>query len=306
MPDVVVDAHHHLWVRSRTPQPWIDPVTMAAIDADFTTDDLPAADHGVRATVVVQSADLWAETAEMIAVAASDAGRAAGIAGVVGWADLFAPDLGERLAALRAGPGGARMVGVRTQVQAETDPDYLDRADVRAGIAAVGAAGLGFDLVIRHDQIASAAALATALPHVRFVLDHLGKPPLSAASADPDALADWRRHLAALAACPNVTAKISGLVTEADWERWRAADLRPVVDHALEVFGPSRLMFGSDWPVCLLATDYGTWLDVVDRLLADLTASERADVLAGTALRTYGLDLPALPETTTPTEEQHL
>ncbi len=305
MPDVVVDAHHHLWVRARTPQPWIDPVTMAAIDADFMTEDLPASAHGVTATVVVQSADLWAETDELIAVAASDAGRAAGIAGVVGWADLFAPDLAERLAALRAGSGSGGLVGVRTQVQAEADPGYLDRADVRAGIATVGAAGLVFDLVIRHDQVAACAALAAALPDVRFVLDHLGKPPLAAAVADPGALDTWRRDLAALAVCPNVTAKVSGLVTEADWDRWRPADLRPAVEHALDVFGPSRLMFGSDWPVSLLAIDYGMWLEVVHELLSDLAADERADVLAGTAARTYSLDLPAFvqPTTTHPTEE---
>jgi L-fuconolactonase len=265
MSDVVVDAHHHLWVRARTPQDWVDPATMAAIDADFPVEDVPAAAHGVVATVVVQTASRWDETADLLATAASPAGRAARIAGVVGWADLCAPDLAARIDALRAGPGGDRLVGIRTMVQAETDPGYLDRPDVRAGIATIAAAGLPFDLVVRHDQLAACARLA---------------------------------------ARPNVVAKLSGLVTEARWDAWTPADLRPVADHALDVFGPDRLMFGSDWPVSLLATDYARWLAVARELLAPLPDADRAAVLAGTARRVYGLDLVAARPVTTP-EEDH-
>jgi L-fuconolactonase len=310
MSDVVVDAHHHLWVRARTPQDWVDPTTMAAIDADFPVEDVPAAAHGVVATVVVQTASRWDETADLLATAASPAGRAARIAGVVGWADLCAPDLAARIDALRAGPGGDRLVGIRTMVQAETDPGYLDRPDVRAGIATIAAAGLPFDLVVRHDQLAACARLAAALPAARFVLDHLGKPPIAAASpgpgtsGDPAALDAWRRDLATLAARPNVVAKLSGLVTEARWDAWTPADLRPVADHALDVFGPDRLMFGSDWPVSLLATDYARWLAVARELLAPLPDADRAAVLAGTARRVYGLDLVAARPVTTP-EEDH-
>jgi L-fuconolactonase len=287
----VVDAHHHLWVRSRTPQHWVDPVTMAAIDADFTPADLPAAAHGVSATVVVQSANLWSESRELLAIAGSDAGRAAAIRGVVAWADILDPDVGDRVAELRSGPGGGALVGIRTQVQAEQDPAYLDRDDVRRGITAAcsaGAAhpGLVFDLVVRADQLAACARLAAALPDVAFVLDHLGKPRLGAAGAD---LAAWKRGLADLAAHPNVTAKLSGLVTEARWDAWRPDDLRPAVDHALDVFGPERLMFGSDWPVCLLASDYGEWLATLGDLLAGLRPDEAAAVWAGTARRVYQL-----------------
>lgn len=310
MSDVVVDAHHHLWVRARTPQDWVDPATMAPLDADFPVQDVPAAAHGVAATVVVQTVSRWDETVDLLATAGSPAGRDARLAGVVGWADLFAPDLSERLDALRAGPGGDRLVGIRTMVQAEVDPAYLDRDDVRAGIAAVAAAGLPFDLVVRHDQVAACARLAAALPDARFVLDHLGKPPIAAASpgpgtpGDPRALDAWRRDLAVLAARPNVVAKLSGLVTEARWDalggRWSVADLRPAADHALDVFGPDRLMFGSDWPVCLLASGYGRWLDTCRELLAPLGDADRAAVLAGTAARTYGLDVAA--EAATPTD----
>jgi L-fuconolactonase len=292
----VVDAHHHLWVRARTPQGWIDPVTMAAIDADFTPADLPAAAHGVSATVVVQSADLWSESRELLAIAASDEGRAARIRGVVAWADILDPGVGDHVAALRSGPGGGALVGIRTQVQAEPDPAYLDRDDVRRGIAAAcsagaaGTAGLVFDLVVRADQLPACARLAAALPEVSFVLDHLGKPRLGGAADAGTDLAAWRRGLAARAPRPNVTAKLSGLVTEARWDAWEADDLRPAVDHALEVFGPERLMFGSDWPVCLLASDYGGWLDTLGDLLAGLDPDEAAAVWAGTARRVYQLE----------------
>ncbi|MFC8599954.1 amidohydrolase family protein [Isoptericola sp. NPDC057191] len=301
MSDVVVDAHHHLWVRARTPQDWIDPRTMAAIDADFTPADLPAAAHGVDATVVVQTASSWSDTDDLLEVASSAEGRAARVAGVVGWADLFAPDLEDRLAALRERPGGDRLVGIRTMVQAEPD-DYLDRPDVHAGIAAVGAAGLPFDLVVRADQLPACARLAAALPDVRFVLDHLAKPQVAATMpdaegrpGDPAALDVWRRDLAALAARPNVVAKLSGLVTEARWDTWTPADLRPVADHALHVFGPDRLLLGSDWPVCLLASGYGRWLAAADELLSGLAPAERAAVRGRTAVTVYGLDVGPAP-----------
>lgn len=290
----VVDAHHHLWVRSRTPQDWIDPATMAAIDADFTPADLPAAAHGATATVVVQSASLWSESRELLGVAASEEGRAARIAGVVAWADILGADVTDRVAELRSGPGGGALVGLRTQVQAEADPAYLDRADVRRGIAAACSArpgGLVFDLVVRADQVPACARLAAALPEVSFVLDHLGKPPLDATrTARGTGLTAWKHDLADLAACPNVTAKLSGLVTEGRWRGWHADDLRPAVDHALDVFGPDRLMFGSDWPVCLLASDYGRWMTTLGDLLAGLSPHEAAAVWSGTARRVYQLE----------------
>jgi L-fuconolactonase len=291
----IVDAHHHLWVRARTPQDWIDPTTMSRIDADFTPADLPAARLGVRQTVVVQSASLWSESAELLELAASPAGAEAGVRGVVAWADLLAPDLVDRLAALRSGPGGAHLVGIRSMLQSEPDPGYLDRPDVRRGIAAVGQAGLVFDLVLRDHQLAAAGRLVAALPDVPFVLDHLGKPRLD----EPGRLTGWRRDLAALADAPNVTAKLSGLVTEARWDAWTVDDLRPAVDHALAVFGPRRLMFGSDWPVCLLASGYEHWLAAVAELVEPLTPAERSAVWAGTARRVYG---PALTDSH-PTEE---
>ncbi|MEV0720146.1 amidohydrolase family protein, partial [Asanoa sp. NPDC050611] len=177
------------------------------------------------------------------------------------------------------------LVGIRAPVQGE-EQDYLDRADVRAGLATIGAAGLAFDLVVRVDQLPSAARAAAALPDVRFVLDHLGKPRITAGA---EGLAEWRAAIAPLAACPNATAKVSGLVTEADWRRWTVDDLRPYVAGALEFFGPDRLMLGSDWPVCLLAGTYGVVRSALLDALGVLSETERAAILGDTATRVYRL-----------------
>ncbi|MBQ1048115.1 amidohydrolase family protein [Micromonospora sp. C51] len=278
----IVDAHHHLWVRARHPQPWIDPVTMAAIDADFELADLAplARAAGVTSTVVVQSIASARETVDLLRVAADDVL----VGGVVGWVDLTADDVADRLDRLRAAPGGQRLVGIRHLVQSETDPAYLDRPDVRRGIAAVGAAGLVFDLLVRQHQLPMAARLAQDLPEVSFVLDHLGKPALGTPEFD-----DWKRDLRALAEAANTTAKVSGLTTEVPRSPWSTADLRPAVDHALDVFGPQRLMFGSDWPVCLLASSYPRWIEAVTELLGDLDPTDRAAFWEGTARRSYRL-----------------
>ncbi|MFG1869384.1 amidohydrolase family protein [Micromonospora arborensis] len=279
----IVDAHHHLWVRARHPQPWIDPHTMAAIDDDFTPIDLaPAARAaGVTQTVVVQSVAVRTETPELLGIAADDPL----IAGVVGWVDLTADDVGDRLDRLRAARGGDWLVGIRHLVQSEPDPEYLDRPDVRRGIAAVGAAGLAFDLLVRDHQLPAATRLVRDLPRMRFVLDHLGKPSLGHGG-----LGDWPRDLRALAAEPNTTAKLSGLVTEVGAPSWTTADVRPAVEHAIDVFGPNRLMFGSDWPVCLLATSYTRWVEALTDLLDPLSDDERAAIWGRTARRAYRLE----------------
>jgi L-fuconolactonase len=252
-PDAIVDAHHHLWHRSQRPQPWIDPKTMAAIDRDFDVADLASAARaaGVAQTVLVQSTASTGETIDLLDIAA-DSNL---IGGVVGWVDLSAENVAERLDQLLTAPGGDQLVGIRHTVQDEPDPAFLDRTDIRRGIAAVRDAGLVFDLLIRDHQLPAAARLVRDLPSVAFVLDHLAKPALAHGELD-----GWARNLSSLARLPNVAAKLSGLATEATWTSWKPADLRPAVLHALVTFGPQRLMFGSDWPVCLLASSYERWV----------------------------------------------
>ena len=279
-----VDAHHHLWDLAVRHHAWIDPDRMSRIHRDFSTVDLAAAvaGTGVDRTVVVQSVAVAAETAELLAVAAADDL----VAGVVGWVDLTDPAVADRLAELVAGPGGDRLVGIRHLVQAEPDPRWLCRPDVRRGLAAVEAAGLAYDLLVFPHQLPAATEAARALSDLRLVLDHLGKPPIAAGALEP-----WAGLLRRLAAEPGVTVKLSGMVTEASSSGWTVEDLRPFADSALNAFGPDRTMFGSDWPVCLLAADgYADVLAAADALTAGLSAGERAAVFGGTADRVYGLD----------------
>ena len=284
----IVDAHHHVWDLSVRDQDWISGDALAPLRRDFTLADLApeARAAGVTATVLVQTITVPEETPEFLALAAdSDL-----VAGVVGWTDLTAPDIAETLAGLRAGPGGEYLVGIRHQVQSEPDPRWLVRPDVLHGLSAVAEAGLVYDLVVKPHQLAAAAAAAERLPDLTFVLDHIGKPPIASGSLDP-----WAEETRRLATLPNTRCKLSGLVTEADWGSWTTQDLKPYADTVLDAFGPDRLMFGSDWPVCKLAADYAEVIAATRELTAGLTPAERHQVFTGTAARTYGLTVTGSP-----------
>ncbi|WP_169985135.1 amidohydrolase [Microbispora sp. H10836] len=280
----MVDAHHHLWELSRRPQTWLDPPKMARIRRDFTASDYAAvaAEARIGSSVLVQVLPDAEETREFLALAA----RSDTVAAVVGWADLTRPDLAAELAALAASPGGELLRGIRHLVQGESDPRWLARDDVREGLRQVAAAGLVYDLLVLPHQLPAAIETVRALPELAFVLDHLAKPPVASGELEP-----WAGLVRELAAEPNVTAKLSGLITEAAWDDWDAARLRPYADVALDAFGPGRLMFGSDWPVCLLAGALPLWAETVRALLTDagLSAAERDAVFRGTAERVYRL-----------------
>jgi L-fuconolactonase len=276
----VLDAHVHVWDLAVRPQPWTD--GLAALQRSFGLDDVAAdlraaGQHGVIAVQTVTSA---AETRELLALAAAQPL----VAGVVGWADLSRPDAAGQLAAARAGPGAQALVAVRHQLQEEPDPGWLARPQVRDGLRAVAAAGLAYDVVISPHQLPLVTETVAALPQVRFVLDHAGKPPIAAGG-----LPAWRADLRALAALPNVAVKLSGLVTEADWDSWTPGQLAPVMEYVLDRFGPARTMFGSDWPVCLLAASYAEVVAAVTPVLDGLSTAERADVRGGTARAWYRL-----------------
>ena len=276
----VIDAHHHVWDLAVRDQPWLSGADMAAIRRTFTVDDLrPAAQAaGVDATVLVQTVMVAAETPEMLALAAADPL----VAGVVGWTDLASPAIADELARLAAGPGGSGLVGIRHQVQEEPDPDWLRRPDVIRGLRAVAAAGLAYDLVILPHQLPAATYAAAAVPGLTLVLDHAAKPPVGGD------LAAWAAAVREFAARPNTTCKLSGLVTEAG-PGWTADRIAPFADRLLDCFGPERLMFGSDWPVCLLSSDYAGVMALSRSLTAGLSAAERAAVFGATAVRAYRL-----------------
>ncbi|MGI5447583.1 amidohydrolase family protein [Streptomyces sp. CA-243310] len=278
----IIDAHHHVWDLTVRPQPWITGEALAPLARTFSADELTAEARavGVVGTILVQTVCLPEETPEMLALAAgSDL-----IAGVVGWVDLSAPDVAGTIAALRERLGGDRLVGIRHQVQEEPDANWLLRPDVQRGLTAVSAAGLAYDLVVTPRQIAAAVTAAARLTGLTFVLDHLGKPPLATG-----ALAPWSDDLRRLAALPNTVCKLSGLVTEAAPGTWRIEDLKPYADTVLAAFGPHRLLFGSDWPVCTLQADYATVVRTAEVLTDSLVPGEQDAVFRRNAIRVYGL-----------------
>jgi L-fuconolactonase len=277
----VVDAHHHVWDLAVRDQPWLSGAGMAAIRRTFTLDDLrPAARAaGVGATVLVQTVTVAAETPELLALAAADPL----VAGVVGWTDLTSPAIAGELARLAAGPGGRGLAGIRHQVQSEPDPDWLRRPDVIRGLRAVAAAGLGYDLVILPHQLPAAAYAAAAVPGLTLILDHAGKPRI----ADGD-LGAWAAAVRDLAALPNTMCKLSGLVTEAPRGTGPRA-FAAVADVVLGAIGADRVMFGSDWAVCLLASDYTGVMALARSLTAGLSLGERTAVFGATAARAYRL-----------------
>ncbi|MFF3750596.1 amidohydrolase family protein [Streptomyces sp. NPDC002018] len=295
-----IDAHHHLWDLDVRDQPWTRDVP--ALRRTFTAEELrPALDrNAIDATVVVQTIAVPEETPELLALASSDPY----VRAVVGWTSLTAPDVTDRLAELRELPGGAALVGIRHGIQDEADPRWPERPEVRRGIEAVGAAGLVYDLLVRPDQLPAAVRTVRELPDVRFVLDHAGNPVVG-----PDGLEPWTALLTALADCPNVAVKLSGLVTRAGaapahpprpytdilhtdalhTDILHTDTLRPYTDVLLATVGPGRLLYGSDWPVCLLAAGYDDVLATAQALTGDLGADEREAVFGGTAARWYGI-----------------
>lgn len=282
----LVDAHHHVWDLEVRPQPWLEEPAHEPIRRSFTAHALrsaatrPIAGRRLTSTVVVQCIASVPETRDLLALADSDPL----IGAVVGWADLSSPAIGDVLDDLRTGNAGGYLRAVRHVVQGESDPNWLQRPDVERGLRAVGERGLGYDVLIGPHQLPQAIRLAQRFPELPLVLDHAGKPPIARGE-----LADWEQQVRTLARHSQVRCKVSGLITEADHEKWTVDDIRPVWDVLLSSFGPDRLMFGSDWPVANLAGGWNRWAATVEELLDGCSGSEIHAVLAGTATTFYRL-----------------
>ncbi len=276
-----VDAHHHLWDLRRRPQPWTEslPRLQRSFAFEELEPDLLAA--GIDATVLVHTVASFDETLEMLALAAARPR----IAGVVGWFDLSSPQLAGQIEQARLAPGGRYLVGARHQLQVEPDPDWLTRSQVRQGLRTLAAYDLAYDVVVSAHQLPLVIDTVRALPEVRFILDHAGKPPI--AQGD---LSAWQLHMARLSRSANIAVKLSGLVTEADWTQWTVEQLRPVAAGVLDNFGAHRTMFGSDWPVCQLAASYAQVAAASQELVAHLGGDEQDAVWGGTARHWYHLD----------------
>ena len=278
---MIIDAHQHFWSAPLDRYPWMTD-DLARIRRPFGPQDLAPLlkSNGVDRTVVVQARMDAEETRELLDLAAKNTF----VAGVVGWVNLTDLDVSARLRELRSGPSGSKLVGIRHQVQDEEDPDWLLRVDVQRGIAAVGNEDLAYDLLVTTRELPAALETVRRLPQVRFVVDHLAKPPIRGGDVNA-----WERGMRGLAELPNVSCKLSGMVTEADWAGWRPEQLRPFVRHVLEWFGPQRGIFGSDWPVCLLAASYGQVVSALDFCLKGLGAAEVAAIMGDNARRCYRL-----------------
>ena len=282
---MIIDAHHHIWDPDTGDYPWMTGEA-ASLKRVFSPTDLRCALQGtdVTATVLVQTWHSLQETRDFLrTAAATDL-----IAGVVGWVDLTDPAVADAIAALQQGPHGEYLVGLRHLVHDEPDADWLLRPDVQRGLAAVQAAGLTYDLLVRPRELPAAIATVRAFPGLRFVVDHIAKPDIKSRTTEP-----WRSLMRQFREHRNhVWCKLSGMATEADRQHWQAPDLAPYIATALEVFGPDRCMYGSDWPVSNLAGPYPRILEALQANLEALTEPERTDVLAHSAIAAYRLALP--------------
>ena len=275
-----IDTHVHFWDPRVMAYPWLAEVP--AIAGPHTPAGLHA-EAGPRLPekiVFVECGASWLDEVKWVERLAATEPRLAGIVAkcMVNEGATTAANLAE----LKKHP---LVRGVRHLIQHEPDPGFCARPEFIAGVQAVGAAGLSFDLCCFHHQLPAVIRLVRACPGTRFILDHFGKPGIRAGLLEP-----WRGHLRELAALPNVDCKLSGLITEADHAAWRPADLGSYVDHALAVFGPGRLLFGGDWPVAKLAATYPRWLDTARELVSHLPSADQDAIFRRNALRAYRLD----------------
>lgn len=281
MTALLLDAHAHVWDLHRTPQPWIEPASMAAIHRNFTLADLEEAYRSshIAGGIVVQSSHSLQETRDLLALVSASAI----VRGVVGWVDL-ADDVSRQVANHSAGMSRPGLVGIRHLIHQEPDHRWLTRAAVARGLDALGQLRLPFDLVIRHEQLPLATQVVREHPGTRFVLDHLANPPAGAG------FSRWANDLEAIARCENVSAKLSGLVSRPELSDWTFRDVEPALREALQLFGPSRLLFGTDWPLVKLAGGIPGWIDAVSLATSDLSQAERDGIFFQNARELYGLD----------------
>jgi L-fuconolactonase len=275
---MTIDSHHHFWRYNTDEFGWIDDA-MASIRRDFLPPHLQAeiAAVGIDGVISVQARQSLAETEWLLQLAAHNDF----IKGVVGWVPLIAPDVRTVLERFAAQP---KLRAVRHVLQGEPDERYLLRADFNAGIRALREFDLRYDILIFERHLPQTIEFVDQHPSQTFILDHIAKPKIGLNELSP-----WREEITRLAERPNVYCKLSGMVTEADYTRWTDEQLQPYLDTVLEAFGPHRLMFGTDWPVCLVAASYSRWLEVIHEFISELSPTEQARIMGGTAAEAYGL-----------------
>lgn len=273
-----IDSHQHFWKYNPIEYGWIDD-TMAVLRQDFLPDDLASelAMSGLDGSVAVQARQSLEETEWLLDL--SDKHDI--IKGVVGWVDLRSPDLVRQLDSFA---GNKKLVGVRHVVQDEPDDRFLLREDFMRGVGELTKYDLVYDILIFERQLPAALEFVKNFPDQPFVLDHIAKPKIKAGELEP-----WAENIKRLARFENVFCKVSGMVTEADWHNWSPGHFRPYLDVVFEAFGASRIMFGSDWPVCTVAASYGQVFSLVEDYISGLSPDAREAILGINAAKIYGL-----------------
>ena len=273
-----IDAHHHLWRYTPEEYGWIDE-EMKDLRRDYLPADLTAAmaTAGVDGTVVVQARQTMEETHWLLDLA----DKTDAIRGVVGWADIAGEEFP---GCMEEFDGRAKLKGLRHVIQGEKDEHYILREDFNSGIRTMLGSGLVYEILIYERHLPDTIYFVDEHPEQVFVLDHVAKPLIAGGVLEP-----WAARMRELGLRENVWCKLSGMVTEADWKNWTPETLKPYLDVAVEAFGPERLMAGSDWPVCLVASEYARWFEVLREYFAGFSEADRAAVFGGTAIEVYGL-----------------
>jgi len=275
---MIIDAHQHFWKYDPVQYAWIDD-SMAKLQRDYLPENLAPVlqKNGIDGCITVQADTSEADTTFLLELAAANDF----VKGVVGWVDFCAENIEERLEFFA---DQQKICGFRHVVQAEPDVNFLLRTDFLRGIKALGKYDLTYDILVFPHQLGAALEFVRLFPKQQFVIDHLAKPYIKDGFRD-----GWTVLMRSIAEFPNVSCKISGLVTEADWQNWSYDDFVPYLDAVTAAFGADRLLFGSDWPVCLVAGDYSEVLEIVQRYTAAWSEQERAKIFGDNALRKYNL-----------------
>jgi len=277
-----IDSHHHIWDLDVRPQTWMQGDDLKPISRTILMNELEPElqKASIDYTVVVQTVPLIDETPELLDLSMSHTK----VCAVVGWLDLESADIRPQLDKYLNHKGGNKLVSIRDMAQDKSDPNWLLREDVVRNIHRVGEYGLTFDILTRPPQLAAAVEMVRRSPNNIFVLDHISKPYMAKGEFQP-----WADQISEISSNENVSVKVSGLFTEANWSDWSIETFRPYFDHILKSFTPSRMMFGSGWPVCLLAATYSQTINLMEELTGRLTMAEQDSFWSNTAKQFYRL-----------------
>ena len=277
-----IDSHHHIWDLSVRPQTWMQGDELKPISRTILIDELEPEllKSGIDFTVVVQTVTTPDETPELLDLALTHPK----VCAVVGWVDLESEDIRPQLDRYLQHTGGGKLVSLRDMAQDKADPNWLLREDVIRNIHRIAEYDLSFDILTRPPQLAAAVEMVKRSPNNVFVLDHISKPYMAKGEINP-----WADQISQISKFENVSVKVSGLFTEANWSNWNQETFKPYLDHVLNSFTPSRMMFGSDWPVCLLAASYADTINLMENFIASFSISEQESFWSGTAKRAYKL-----------------